>query len=84
MKFHERDFHHSISDRQRCDLTGSSSPTAPMTSPEIRPTPSQTDVLQVLNEVYQLLDDYAPAWYSEELHAKLTHTLQVERATSAI
>ena len=81
MKFHERDFHHGISDCQRCDLTGSSSPTTPTT--EIRPTPPQTDVLQVLNEVYQLLDDYAPAWYSEELHAKLTRTLQVERAAHA-
>ncbi|HXJ85184.1 MAG TPA: hypothetical protein VMS18_00065, partial [Candidatus Binatia bacterium] len=77
-------FDHSISDCQRCDLTDNASPTTPMTTTEIRPTPPQTDVLQVLNEVYQLLDDYAPAWYSEELHAKLTHTLQVERATSAI
>jgi len=83
MKFHGRDFDHSISDCQRCDLTDSSFPTAPMTTTEIRPTPPQTDVLQVLNEVYQLLDDYAPAWYSEELHAKLTRTLQVERAAHA-
>ena len=83
MKFHERDFHHSISDCQRCDLTDSFSPTAPMTTTGIRPTPQQTDVLQVLNEVYQLLDDYAPAWYSEELHAKLTRALQVERAAHA-
>lgn len=34
------------------------------------------EVLEVLAEVYRLLNEYAPVWYSEELHRKLARTVE--------
>jgi len=83
MKFHGRESDRGSSDPRHCGSDDTSLATA-LNSPEIPPTTPRADVVMVLSEVYQLLDDYAPAWYSEELHEKLTRTLQIERATSAI
>ena len=41
-------------------------------------TPSRKEVLALLTEVYQLLNDYAPMWYPEQLNDKLVRTLYPE------
>lgn len=40
--------------------------------------PAPREILAVLAEVCRLLDDYAPVWYSEQLHDKLARTLTLE------
>jgi len=40
--------------------------------------------MTILAEVYDLLNDYAPIWYSEELRDKLARTLREKRRTQAI
>jgi len=83
MKFHGPKCDRGSSDPRHCGSDDTSLATA-LNSPEITPTTPRSDVVTVLSEVYQLLDDYAPAWYSEELHEKLTRTLQIERAAHAM
>ena len=46
-------------------------------------SPSRREVLAVLAEVYQLLEDYGPAWYPEQLHDKLARTLYPEHLDHA-
>ena len=46
-------------------------------------TPSRREVLAVLAEVYQLLEDYGPLWYPEQLHDKLARTLNPEHLAHA-
>ena len=41
-------------------------------------TPSRKEALALLTEVYQLLNDYAPMWYPEQLNDKLVRTLYPE------
>jgi len=83
MKFHGPKSDRGSSDPRDCSLHDTSFAIT-LNSPEVTPSSLHTDVLAVLSEVYQLLDDYAPAWYSEELHTKLTRMLQIERAAHAV
>jgi len=52
--------------------------TARLKSGESAVTPSRNEVLALLTEVYQLLNDYAPMWYPEQLNDKLVRTLYPE------
>jgi hypothetical protein len=33
--------------------------------------------IDVFQEIYKLLEDYAPAWYSEELHGRTEAALRI-------
>ncbi len=39
-------------------------------------------VKQVLSEVYELLESYAPMWYSEELRGRICSVLEPGRPTN--
>lgn len=57
--------------------------TTSITSPEERERiPTAREVLQ---QFFQLLEEYAPVWYTEELHNRAVAALgEVNQATSAI
>jgi hypothetical protein len=39
-------------------------------------TPETEDIHRLLADLYELLEDYAPPWYSEELHNRLLAELK--------
>jgi len=45
-----------------------------MEAPELAERERSIDVFQ---EIYKLLEDYAPAWYSEELHGRTKAALRI-------
>lgn len=40
---------------------------------------TQSEAVEVLAELYTLMEDYAPAWYPEELHDQAEAALRVLR-----
>jgi hypothetical protein len=41
------------------------------------PQTEQEKAIEVFREIYEMLEDYAPAWYSEELHERAKKALRV-------
>lgn len=44
-------------------------------APNRAPTSKASDATAVLEELFVLLEDYAPAWYTQEHHDRALHAL---------
>jgi len=51
-----------------------------MTCPSTIDLPAtRTEAVEIFAEMFSLIEDYAPAWYSEELHDRAEAALRVLR-----
>ncbi|HVO61611.1 MAG TPA: hypothetical protein VMT53_11785 [Terriglobales bacterium] len=60
---------------KHCNADTSSTPSATLATPS-RANTEEVDARDVLAELYELLEMYSPAWYTEEHHRRAKLALQ--------
>lgn len=69
--------HHSTGDWTTFGKTPGRVDSAKRDAPPPQVQAKQEKAIDVFREIYELLEDYAPTWYSQELHERMREALRV-------